>query len=443
MRRPRVLDSRMSAQQSHPVSVFGLGYVGTVTAACLAGRGMPVTGVDARPEKVDAVNAGRSPIVEPGLDALVKDGQASGLLRATVDAAQAVRETATSIVCVGTPSQSNGRVQLEHVRNVAAQIAAALRESPKAHTVIFRSTMPPGSTRALAAEYFEGTQARVFYAPEFLREGCAVNDFLQPSLSVLGTGDGNRPAEAVEGLGAPGEVMRWEEAEMLKYACNAFHALKAGFANEMGRVAKFFGLDARRVMATLASDERLNASRAYLKPGNPFGGSCLPKDVGVLAALARAEGLKLPLVEQVMDSNQAHLDLLVRLVEASGARRIGFLGLAFKAGTDDLRGSPMVSLAETLLGRGHTLRIFDPSVNLARLIGANEAEIQRRVPHLARLMHPTASEVVGESDLIVASQACSSLDELRGCVRADQHVIDVNGWPEIATLPWRYEGLCW
>jgi GDP-mannose 6-dehydrogenase len=433
----------MSAQMSNAVSVFGLGYVGTVTAACLAGRGMAVIGVDAKTEKVDAVNAGFSPIVEPGLEDLVRQGHSSGLLRATLDASEAVRGSSTSLVCVGTPSLSNGRVQMDHVRAVATQIAAALRESPKPHTVVFRSTMPPGSTRALVAEFFSGTTTRVLYVPEFLREGSAVHDFLEPSLSVLGTEDGENPAEALEGLGSLDEVLRWEEAEMLKYACNAFHALKAGFANEMGRVGKFLGLDARRVMAALGRDERLNISRAYLKPGNPIGGSCLPKDVGVLAALARSEGLKLPLIEQMMDSNQAHLDHLTRLVEATGARRVGFLGLAFKAGTDDLRGSPMVSLAETLLGRGHSLRIFDPSVNLTRLIGANEAEIQRRMPHLARLMAASAAEVVSESEVIVASQACASLDELRDCVRADQHVIDVNGWRELETLPWRYEGLCW
>lgn len=433
----------MSEQTTSAVSVFGLGYVGTVTAACLAGRGTPVIGVDAKAEKVDAVNEGRSPIVEPGLDDLVRQGSSSGLLRAVVDAAEAVRASSTSLVCVGTPSQNNGRVRLDQVRNVAAQIAVALLEAPKPHTVVFRSTMPPGSTRVLAAEFFAGTTVRVLYAPEFLREGSAVHDFLEPSLSVLGTEDGEIPAEALECLGAFDEVLRWEEAEMLKYACNAFHALKAGFANEMGRVGKFLGVDARRVMAALGRDERLNISRAYLKPGNPIGGSCLPKDVGVLATLARAEGLKLPLIEQMMDSNQAHLDHLTRLVEATGAQRVGFLGLAFKAGTDDLRGSPMVSLAETLLGRGHMLRIYDPSVNLTRLIGANEIEIQRRMPHLARLMTSSAAEVVNDSQVIVVSQPCASLDELRGCVRADQHVIDVNGWPEIEALPWRYEGLCW
>ncbi|MBL9133400.1 MAG: UDP-glucose/GDP-mannose dehydrogenase family protein, partial [Verrucomicrobiaceae bacterium] len=238
-------------------------------------------------------------------------------------------------------------------------------------------------------------------------------------------------------------VMRWEEAEMLKYACNAFHALKAGFANEMGRLAKFAGIDGSRVMEVLCRDERLNASAAYLRPGNPFGGSCLPKDVGVLSALARAEGLSLPLMEHLMPSNHAHLDALVNLIEGKGARRVGLLGLAFKAGTDDLRGSPMVALAETLLGRGCELSIFDPAVNLARLVGANEAEIQRRMPHLARLMRSSAAEVVRESDVIVAAQSCASLDELRSAARPEQHVIDVNGWRELASLPWRYEGLCW
>lgn len=440
----------MSVQQATSVSVFGLGYVGAVTVACLARHGLRVTGVDVQPAKVDAINRGVSPIVEPGLDELVRAGHAAGLLQATTDAEAAVRGSSTSIVCVGTPSLGNGRVNLTFMRHVVSQIAAAVRAKAAPHTLILRSTMPPGTTRALVAEFLADLAAaglvRVFYCPEFMREGCALADYEQPSLRVLGTGDGNAPAEAPWAenvLPAATEVLRWEEAEMLKYACNAFHALKAGFANEIGRVAKFFGMDGARVMNVLGSDERLNISRAYLKPGNPFGGSCLPKDVGVLAALARAEGLQLPLVEHLLPSNHAHLDALDALVTAKGARRVGLLGLAFKADTDDLRGSPMVALAELLLGRGHELRIFDPAVNLARLIGANEAEIQRRMPHLAQWMRATAAEVVSESDVIVAAQRCASLDELRASVTAEQHVIDVNGWRELASLPWRYEGLCW
>ncbi len=427
----------------NPVSVFGLGYVGTVTAACLSSRGVTVVGVDANADKAQAINAGISPIVEPGLDELVERGRASGLLRADLDAAEAVRNSTTSLVCVGTPALESGWVNLEFVRHVAAQIAEVVREKGEAHTIVFRSTMPPGSTRALMGEFFAETMTRGFYCPEFLREGVAVKDFLEPSLSVLGTGDGHWPAGAVSGLHGFDQVMSWEEAEMLKYTCNAFHAIKVGFANEVGRMAKFLGLDARRVMDALGRDERLNVSRAYLRPGNAIGGSCLPKDLAVLSALARTEGLRLPLIDHVMDSNDAHLQTLLRLIETRGAKHIGLLGLAFKAGTDDLRGSPMVTLAESLLGRGHSLRIFDPSVNLSRLVGANDAEIQRRLPHLARLMASSAAEVVCGSELVVASQPCASIEELRGCVRPEHHVIDLNGWPALEALPWRYEGLCW
>lgn len=427
----------------NPVSIFGLGYVGTVTAACLASRGTAVLGVDVNSGKVQAVNAGVSPVVEPGLDELVRRGRARGLLRAVQEAAEAVRGSTTSIVCVGTPSLESGWVNLEFVRHVAGQIAGAVREKGAAHTVVFRSTMPPGSTRVLTGEFFAGTRTRVLYCPEFLREGAAVSDFMEPSLGVLGTADGRWPTESVSGLDGWDQVMSWEEAELLKYACNAFHALKAGFANEMGRLAKFLGLDGRQVMNALGRDERLNISRAYLKPGNAVGGSCLPKDLALLSALARGEGLRLPLMASVMDSNAAHLQKLLDLVAARGAKRIGLLGLAFKAGTDDLRGSPMVALAESLLRRGHSLRIFDPGVNLSRLVGANDAEIQRRLPHLARLMAASAVEVVGGSEVIVASQPCASIEELRVCVRPEQHVIDVNGWPGLETLPWGYEGLCW
>jgi len=230
---------------------------------------------------------------------------------------------------------------------------------------------------------------------------------------------------------------------MVKYACNYFHALKVGFANEIGRMAKHLGVDGARVMDVVCRDERLNISRYYLRPGNPFGGSCLPKDVNALSGLARVEGVNLPLLDHVMDSNHAHLESLLDLITAKDVRRVGLLGLAFKADTDDMRGSAMVTVAETLLGRGYQLRIYDPSINLTRLIGANEAEIQRRMPHLAQLLCSSADEVVRESEVIVASQKCVAAESLREVATAGKQVIDVNGWPELRTLPWHYEGVCW
>lgn len=431
------------------VSIFGLGYVGAVTAGCLAELGHGIVGADVQQAKVDAFNTGRSPIIEPELDDLLGTARAEGRLRATTSAAEAVAATDASIICVGTPSLESGRLNLDFVRKVSEQIAAALRASGKKHIILFRSTMLPGSTRQMVQDFFEDLrvsgQVRVYYCPEFLREGTAVKDFREPSLAVVGTHDGREPEsdEARQLLGGTPSVLAWEGAEMIKYACNYFHALKVGFANEIGRLCKFLGEDGARVMDVVCADTRLNISRYYMKPGNPFGGSCLPKDVSALLSFARQEGISLPLLDNTLDTNHAHLDLLIKLITRQEKRRIGLLGLAFKADTDDLRGSPMVSVAETLLGRGYELRIYDPSLNLSRLIGSNEAEIQRRMPHLASLLTEDPREVLEGSDLIIASQKCVPLEQLASLVRADQAVIDVNGWRELADLPWAYEGLCW
>jgi GDP-mannose 6-dehydrogenase len=431
------------------VSIFGLGYVGAVTAGCLAELGHAVTGVDVQSSKVDAFNSGRSPIVEPELDDLLQAARADGRLTATTDAAAAVAATEASIICVGTPSLESGRLNLDYVRKVCEQIAAALRASGKPHVLIFRSTMLPGSTRQLVRDFLADLQAsgqvKVYYCPEFLREGTAVRDFREPSLAVVGTHDGAEPesSEARQLLGGSPAVLAWEGAEAIKYSCNYFHALKVGFANEIGRLCKFLGVDGSRVMEVVCSDTRLNISPYYMKPGNPFGGSCLPKDVSALLSFARQEGLNLPLLDSTLDSNQAHLDLLLKRITARGARRIGLLGLAFKADTDDLRGSPMVAVAETLLGRGYELRIYDPNLQLSRLVGANEAEIQRRMPHLASLLRDDPREVVESSELIVASQKCVPVANLAVWARPDQAVLDVNGWRDLAGLAWEYEGLCW
>ncbi|SKA91692.1 GDP-mannose 6-dehydrogenase [Prosthecobacter debontii] len=431
------------------VSIFGLGYVGAVTAGCLAEQGHRIIGADVQQAKVDAFNSGISPIIEPELDDLLQTAKREGRLSATTDAAAAVAKTDASIICVGTPSLASGRLNLDFVRKVSEQISQALRESGKKHIILFRSTMLPGSTRSMVRDFFEDLrtsgQVRIYYCPEFLREGTAVKDFREPSLAVVGTHDGKEPEseEAKQLLGGSPSVLAWEGAEMIKYSCNYFHALKVGFANEIGRLCKFLGEDGARVMDVVCSDTKLNISRYYMKPGNPFGGSCLPKDVSALLSFARQEGISLPLLDNTLDTNHAHLDLLIKLITSKNTRKIGLLGLAFKADTDDLRGSPMVAVAETLLGRGYQLSIYDPSLNLSRLIGANEAEIQRRMPHLASLLKADAQEVVESSDLIVASQKCVKVDDLAVWVKPEQSVIDVNGWRELQTLPWSYEGLCW
>lgn len=431
------------------VSIFGLGYVGAVTAGCLTEGGHRVVGVDVQMVKVEAFNAGKSPIIEPELDGMLSHARRVGLLKATVDVREAIAETQLSIVCVGTPSLASGRLNLDYVRKVTQQIREALVLLGKSHTLVFRSTMLPGSTRQMVSEFLadliEGGRLKVFYCPEFLREGTAVSDFREPSLSVLGTQDGLAPSdvEMTKLFGGDPEFLSWDAAEMIKYACNYFHAIKVGFANEIGRLSKSLGVDGSRVMNVVCQDAKLNISRYYMRPGNPFGGSCLPKDVSALSSLARMEGVSMPLLDSTLSSNQAHLDALIKQITQHETRRVGLLGLSFKEDTDDLRGSPMVAVAETLLGRGYQLQIYDPQLNLTRLVGANEAEIQRRMPHLASLLRDSAVDVVAASDLIVVSQACADPNELLPHIRPDQRIIDVNGWASLRDLPCHYEGLCW
>lgn len=431
------------------ISIFGLGYVGAVTAACLASLGHRVVGVDVQPAKVSTLQQGRSPIIEPGLEPLLQSAKQEGRLSATTDVRQALESTTLSIICVGTPSLASGRLNLDHVRNVTREIAEILTALNRPHTLIFRSTMLPGSTRALVQEFLAPLTAsgslNVYFCPEFLREGSAIQDFQDPSLSVVGSeNETDAVPDSVRLLFGPTpRVMDWESAEMVKYACNYFHALKVCFANEIGRLGKTLGVNAASVMDAVCADTRLNISPYYLRPGNPFGGSCLPKDVSALNSMARMEGVSTPILENVLNSNQAHLDALIKRITRHPTRNIGFLGFSFKAQTDDLRGSPMVAVAETLLGRGYTLSIYDPQIELTRLVGANEAEINARMPHLARFLTSDPLGVLAASDLIVASQACVPLDTLRGGIRPGHHLLDVNGWDGLDTLPCTVEGLCW
>ena len=423
--------------------------MGAVTSGCLSQTGHQIIGVDVQEAKVRAFNEGHSPIVEPGLDEMLQTASRNGSLRATTDTAEAVASSAISIICVGTPSLPSGSLDLKFVTLVTQQIAAAVRQQAKQHIVVFRSTMLPGSTRNLVsaqlAELIQSGQLQVYYCPEFLREGTAVADFRDPSLVVVGTEDGTSPtsAEIVSLFGGTPSVLRWEGAEMIKYASNYFHALKVGFANEIGRVCKHLDEDALRVMDVVCQDTKLNISRYYMRPGAPYGGSCLPKDVSALRAFGRQQGLNLPLLENTQSSNDAHQHQFVQLIEQNGMRRIGFIGLAFKADTDDLRGSPLVAAAETLIGRGFTVSIYDPQINLSRLIGANEQQIQARMPHLAQLLKPAVEELIENCDVLVVSQKCVTAPTLHACVRPEHLIIDVMGWEPLKALPCRYEGLCW
>lgn len=432
------------------VSVFGLGYVGTVTAACLARRGHEVVGVDPQAAKVTAFASGRSPIVEPGVAELLAAAREAGGLEATHDAAAAVRTSAVSIVSVGTPSALNGALDLSYVRQVAAEIAGALPDPGGApHVLILRSTVLPGTTRRLVGELLAGPvnagRLEVLFYPEFLREGSAVADFEDPPLELLGTVDGRPPVSPLPSalLGDRAAIVRWETAEAVKYASNAWHATKVAFANEIGRVAKADGIDGREVMEILCRDSRLALGPAYLQPGNPFGGSCLPKDLRALTRSSRERGMDLPLLESVLPSNEEHGRSLLAYALQTGQRRVVLLGLAFKPSTDDLRGSAMVDVAQTLLGRGFDLRIYDPVLDLETLVGSNKRLIDEKMPHLASLLDRDLGQAIGDEGLLLVAHRVASFDELARHVTARHHIVDINSWPELARLPASYEGLCW
>lgn len=429
------------------LSVFGLGYVGAVTAGCLARRGHTVIGVDVSEHKVDLIARGESPIVEPGLPEAIREAHRSGKLTATRDCDEAIRSSEVSIVCVGTPSAPTGALDLSFVKNVTKEIAEAVRRKGRRHALVFRSTMLPGSTASLTQEFqaLEAGLIDVFYFPEFMREGTAVEDFEKPSLAAVGTRDGAQVPDALmTGLfGSDAEVVDWNTAEMLKYACNAFHAAKIVFANEVGRLGKQLNVDSRRVMGLLCRDTRLNISPYYLRPGNPFGGSCLPKDVRAVSHLARQVGLHLPLVESLGASNERHLQSLLGLVAELAPSEVIILGLSFKANTDDLRESSMVEVAQHLLGRGFAVRIYDPALNLAGLTGSNKRLIDARMPHLASLLKKDLKEAMGTRGLVLASQRCASIDELRASVSPEHAFLDVNGWPDLAKIGSPVHGFCW
>jgi GDP-mannose 6-dehydrogenase len=430
------------------ISVFGLGYVGAVTAGCLTEQGHQVIGVDIHPQKVEDLNRGRPPIVEPGLEVLLHQGREKALLRATQNCDEAVSGSEVSLICVGTPSQSSGGLDLSHVREVIKQIAESLRRQGKKHLLILRSTMLPGSTQGLVEELLNDVagsgQVQVFYYPEFLRESTAVADFREPSLTVVGTRDGKAfPSELAPLFGGKAAVVNWNTAELVKYACNAFHAAKITFANEIGRLGKEMQVDSQAVMSLLCQDTRLNLSPYYLRPGNPFGGSCLPKDVRALRHYGRGHGLSLPLIEDLLTSNQQHLQHLLALITERAQSEIIILGLSFKADTDDLRESAMVEVAQNLLGRGYRLRIYDPQLNLARIVGSNKRVIDEKMPHLASLLHEDLSAALGEEGLVLVAQRCVSLAELAKRITLRHHLLDINGWPELRGLAGTYEGLCW
>lgn len=416
------------------ISIFGLGYVGTVSAGCLAAEGHEVVGVDPVQTKVDLINAGKSPIVEAGLERLVESGVNEGRLRATCNQNEAIRNTDLSFVCVGTPSQLNGNLDSTSVRRVCELIGEALREKPQRHTVVIRSTILPGTMRAIvipALEQHSGKRAGVDFGvcnnPEFLREGSAINDYQAPPKTVIGELDsesGDVLASLYEKLNAPLIRTSIETAEMVKYVDNCWHALKIGFANEIGNFCDAFDVNAEAVMDIFCQDKKLNISSAYLKPGFAFGGSCLPKDLRALAYQAKMHDLQLPILNAVLPSNEVQIARGVRSVIETGNSRVGILGFSFKAGTDDLRESPVIEVIERLIGKGYDLRIYDRNVNLAALVGANRDFILNRIPHISRLMVPTLDDVLAHGQTIVVGNNDQEFSQIKTRLRDGQSLVD-------------------
>lgn len=436
------------------ISVFGLGYVGCVSAACFAREGHSVTGVDVNPSKVEMINAGKATIVEMGIGELVAEMAAGGRLTATTDVARAVRETAISLVCVGTPSRPNGSLDLSYVERVAEQIGAAIKGKPGRHTVVIRSTVLPGTIHDVVVPALERTSGKragadfgVCGNPEFLREGTSIRDFYDPPFTLVGADDpetGQAVAALYAGIEAPVHVVPVRTAEMVKYACNCFHGLKVAFANEIGNICKASGVDSHEVMRIFCEDRKLNISAAYLKPGFAFGGSCLPKDLRAIVYRAREMDVEVPILRATLESNRKQIDRAFRMVQAAGHRRVGILGMSFKAGTDDLRESPMVALIEQLLGKGLDLHIYDRDVSESRLMGANREYIEREIPHIWTLIRPSIPEVLSRADTIVVGNGSAEFRSVRDHLRDDQILIDlVRAFGTVPAGDPRYQGIAW
>ena len=436
------------------VSVFGLGYVGTVSAASFAADGHQVVGVDVNDDKVRAINEGRSPIVEPGLGELLTDVVSRGQLRATTSTADAVNATDLSLVCVGTPSRRNGSLDLTYLTRVCEQIGEVIKDKDSYHVVVIRSTVLPGTTHGTVIPALERTSGKkygegfgVSVNPEFLREGTALKDFREPPFTLVGHNHATdaAPTKALyQDIAAPLFSAPIRTAEMIKYTSNTWHAVKVVFANEIGNLCKRVGVDSHDVMDIFCQDNKLNLSSYYMKPGFAFGGSCLPKDVRALQYRAKEVDLEMPLINSVLGSNRMQVDHAIERIVETGKKKIGLLGFSFKAGTDDLRESPLVILAEALLGKGYSLCIYDKNVSLARLVGANKQYIEEQIPHLSQLLCDTIDQLIDQSEVIVVGNGAAEFPEALKRCRADQTVIDLVRIPlDFGSLKARYDGICW
>ncbi len=436
------------------VSVFGLGYVGSVTAACLASKGNSVIGVDLSPSKVEQLETGRSPIVEPHMKELVESAHAASTLHATTDSAAAIMQTDISFLCVGTPSLRSGKLDLGHVEPVCREIGQVLKRKNTFHVVVLRSTVLPGTAESIVIPALEQSSGKrmdtdfgVCVNPEFMREGTAVADFLEPSMTVIGAANSQHAAWLRELYAwAPGRVFEtsFRSAEMVKYVCNAWHAVKVAFANEVGTLAKELRVDAEAVVEIFTADDKLNISPSYLKPGFAFGGSCLPKDVRALSYRAKELDLHLPLFESILPSNEEHLKRALEMVLATGKRNVAILGLSFKAATDDLRESPQVQLVKHLLGEGRIIKIWDDNVSLGRLIGSNREYIEQAIPHIGSLLVSDLAQCLHDAEVIVIGTRGVRGHQLLPHLRPDHIVIDlVNLEKSRRPALDHYEGICW
>lgn len=437
------------------VSIFGLGYVGSVSAACFASMGHKVIGVDVSRAKVEMLDSGRTPIIEARMSELVAEANKACRLHATTDATEAVLNSEVSFVCVGTPSLKNGKLDLSHIESVAKEIGAVIRQKKTPHVFVLRSTVLPGTTETVVLPILEresgkkcGQDFTVCYNPEFMREGSAVADFLNPPYTILGASDTNHLAPLRELYkSTPGTLYETTipVAEMVKYFSNCYHALKVGFANEMGTMCKHLGVDAQAVTKIFTSDTKLNISPAYLSPGFAFGGSCLPKDLRAITYKAKELDLKLPLLESLMPSNAEHIDRAVDMVMSTGKKKIAQLGLSFKAGTDDLRESPQVQLIKRLMGEGLEVRVWDEDVSLGRLAGANRQYIEQVIPHIGSVLSADLEVVLRSAEVVILGNKSANKEQLARFLRPEQIVIDLihldrTKRPEGAKT---YEGICW
>jgi GDP-mannose 6-dehydrogenase len=436
------------------ISIFGLGYVGAVSLACLARDGHRVIGVDIEPAKLALIREGKTPVVEEGMVDLMQAVAASGRVKVTTDVREAVLESEISLICVGTPSASNGSQDQSAVLRLSADIGKVIRDKKEPHVFVFRSTLAPGTVEDVIRPIVEAESGKkdgegfhLCFQPEFLREGSSIRDYDQPPFTIVGANH-DYPVERLRALFGHLKcefvTTSVRSAEMVKLCCNNFHTLKITFANETARLCSALKVDPFEVMDLLCRDKQLNISKAYLKPGYAFGGSCLPKDLRATMYLAKQRDVELPMLGALLPSNRIHVELALEKVLATGKRRIGFIGLSFKTGTDDLRESPMVTLAEQLIGKGLELLVYDPEVHLSRLLGANKRFIEQHVPHIGKLIRGELAEVIRESEvLVVGIGGTEVIAALAAQLSPEQRVIDLVGLPSLGAGAGLIEGLAW